>query len=100
MPIETHGNGGATITGNAINWFAARVLLSGLGLYLKTGMQPNRSYTPARMRDAVSGYTGKRYARSRKGLEAAHADLATFLTDRDPDSVTRPAPGAPTVGGV
>lgn len=69
----------AAITGPSINVFRAKVVHSAIGLYLKTGMQVNRAYTPRAMRAAASEYTGKVYPRSKKGLENAHNDLGNVL---------------------
>jgi hypothetical protein len=54
-------------------------LYHGIALYLKTGMMARRGYTPANMREAASNQTGKKYARSRKGLIQAGRDLAPLL---------------------
>ena len=66
-------------TPEQIDTFRARVVLSAIKLYLATGMQANRMYTPANMKRVVSEYTGKHYPRSRKGLEQAYHDLADLL---------------------
>jgi hypothetical protein len=87
MPIETHSNGGATITGNAVNWFAVRVVLSAMTLYLRTGMMVNRSYTPQAMRDFSTRHTGKSYPRSKKGLDTAARELAEWVAALTPDQV-------------
>jgi hypothetical protein len=62
-----------------IDAYRCSVICRAIGLYLKTGMQVNRMYTPKAMRSVASEYTGVGYARSRKGLEAAHADLTVLL---------------------
>lgn len=62
-----------------IDWFRAKVIYSAIGIYLKTGMQVNRAYTPANMKRVVSEYTGKTYPRSRQGLEQAYADLGLLI---------------------
>lgn len=59
--------------------YRAVVVQKAIGLYLKSGMKVNRAYTPQAMRDVVSEYTGKTYARSRKGLEEAYKDLSALL---------------------
>jgi hypothetical protein len=69
----------AAITGPSINLYRATVIKSALGLYIKTGMQVNRAYTPRNMRAAASEYTGKVYPRSKKGLQRAHDDLAAVI---------------------
>jgi hypothetical protein len=63
----------------AVNVYACRVLASGLRLYAKTGMQPNRRFTPTRMLDAASAQTGKSYKRGQ--YEQAAADLSALATE-------------------
>jgi hypothetical protein len=63
-----------------IDTFRAKDLLQAMKLYLNTGMQVNRMYTPANMKRVVSEYTGTDYPRSRKGLEQAYNDLLGILT--------------------
>lgn len=78
MPIET-SEGGISISGDAMELYRVLSLRSALSLYLKTGMKVNRAYTPTNMRTAATQYTGATYARSRKGLQAAHDDLAAMI---------------------
>lgn len=86
MPVD-NGPGGTSITGDAIGGFRLKVIASAIGLYLKTGMQANRSYTPANMRYAVTQMTGKTYARSRKGLETALKDLEALMEGKTLDEI-------------
>lgn len=53
------------------------VLIQCLQTHIKFGgrMRLTRMATPTTMREIASEYTGKRYARSMKGLETALADL-------------------------
>ena len=60
---------------DAVSVYAIRVLASGLALYAKTGMIPNRAYTPTKMLSRASEYTGVRYKRGQY-LEAAEALIA------------------------
>jgi hypothetical protein len=69
-------------TPEQINLFRVSVIHRAIGLYLNTGMQASRMYTPQAMRNAAAGITGNEYNRSRKGLEMAHADLADFISRR------------------
>ena len=62
-----------------ISLFRAKVILSAIKLYLKTGMKVNRAYTPTNMRNAVSDMTGVLYPSSRRGLEMAYGDLQQLL---------------------
>ena len=66
-------------TPEQIDTFRAKVILQAIKLYLNTGMQVNRMYTPANMKRVVSEYTGKAYPRSRKGLEQAYNDLLAVV---------------------
>jgi len=50
--------------------YRAIVLASGLKLYAKTGMRPNRAYTPTAMMREAARITGKRF-KPRAYLEAA-----------------------------
>lgn len=68
-----------TFTGPQIDMFRLRVIRSAIGLYLKTGMKPNRFYTPKNMRGWAGGFTGKVYPASRRGLEMAYADLGVLM---------------------
>jgi hypothetical protein len=58
------GPGGTTFAGpDAVALFRATSLASGLRLYAKTGMKPNRAWTPSAMLHAAGAITGKRYKR-------------------------------------
>ena len=65
--------------GKAVNLYRAKVVMIGINLYLNTGMQANRMYTPTNMKAVASEYTGKQYKKGRKALEQAAADLKTYL---------------------
>ena len=87
MPIEKHP-GGATITGNAVNWFAVKTVLSAMRIYMKTGLTVNRAYTAQAMRDFATRHTGKKYPRSKQGVAQAHDDLGAWLEQQGhPDNV-------------
>ena len=58
------GAGGTTFAGpDAVACYQAIVIASGLRLYAKTGMKPNRQWTPTNMLKAASRITGKPYKR-------------------------------------
>lgn len=58
------GPGGITFAGpDAVALFRATAIASGLRLYAKTGMKPNRAWTPSAMLKAAGGLTGKTYKR-------------------------------------
>ena len=69
----------ALTTPSQIDRFRCSVIHKAIGFYLKTGMKVNRMYTPTAMAQVATEYTGIAYARGRKGLERAHADLGTVL---------------------
>jgi hypothetical protein len=72
----TAGSEGTVFAGkDQVDMFVLIVLKNGISLYLKTGMKPNRAWTPTAMRIKATSYTGIEYARSRKGLERALAHL-------------------------
>lgn len=81
--IEARGEKGATsfVGRAAVDVMAATVVLSGIDLYLRTGLRAARNYTPGNMRAKVSEWTGKTYPRSRAGLEQAGKDLAAWLEE-------------------
>lgn len=66
-------------TPEQINAFRLSVIRRAIQMYLKTGMQVNRMYTPQNMRHAVSEVTGCNYPRSRRGLMMAEQDLSNIL---------------------
>jgi hypothetical protein len=66
-------------TPEQIDKFRAITLISAISLYLKCGIIPNRTVTPGNMRKWASGYTGKQYARSKKGMTGALADLRAMF---------------------
>jgi hypothetical protein len=65
-------------TPQQIDNFRFVLITKAIGMYLKHNMQVNRAYTPAAMRAMATEFTGIAYPRSRKGLEAAHADLLSM----------------------
>jgi len=70
---------GVTFEGAAQVAAAQVIILAGaLRLYLRTGMKPNRAYTPTNMRAAASRITGVEYPRGRRGLELASEHLDTL----------------------
>lgn len=69
----------ALTTPTQIDLFRATVMVSAMKLYLNTGMQVNRAYTPTAMRRVASEYTGIAYPRSRQGLQRAHDDLKALV---------------------
>jgi len=68
---------GTSFVGSDVNIFAAAVLSSALMSYSKTGMVPNKNYTPLKMLLAASVYTKKKYKRGQ--YEEAAADLTAYV---------------------
>lgn len=62
-----------TFTGKgAVDVFAMAALATGLRLYAKTGMLPNRAWTPKAMMTAATLHTGKKFkARDYEGAATA-----------------------------
>src|SRR4051812_28662227 len=85
MTIGQHDNsqisvspGGTCFEGrDGVALFRAIALRSGLRLYAKTGMRPNRMWTPTAMLQAATGYTGQKYRRGQH--EKAAADLTLWI---------------------
>lgn len=74
--IEVRENGGASFTGpEAVDVYRATVIAHGLKLYAKTGMRPNRMYTPKNMMAAAAQMTGQKF-KARDYLKAAESLLA------------------------
>ena len=59
-----HTAGGTMFAGRAaVEVFRAKAIASGLRLYAKTGMRPNRAYTPTAMLKAATEITGITFKR-------------------------------------
>lgn len=57
-----HGNGGSSFVGPAaVSVFRAIVLANGLRMYGRTGIKPNRMWSPSRMINAAEEITGKKF---------------------------------------
>lgn len=70
--------GGATVCAgrDAVEVFRANALASGIRLYAKTKMLPNRMWTPTNMLKAAGSITGKTYKRGQ--YEQAAIDLKAW----------------------
>lgn len=75
--LNVDGKGRVTcyVGPDATNLFRARVLASGLRLFAKTGMQPTRGVTGAKMLKMATLYTGKTYKRGQHEQAAADIDV-------------------------
>jgi hypothetical protein len=74
--IKTNVGGTMFAGRDAVKLYQATAIASGLRLYAKTGMKPNRAWTPSAMLKAASGFTGKSYKRGQY-VQAAD-DLKTW----------------------
>jgi hypothetical protein len=64
---------------HAVSVFQCKVIASGLRLYAKTGMMPNRNYTPKNMMAMATQLTGIKF-KARDYLGAA--DALNLLADK------------------
>ena len=70
--------GGTTFAGpDAVALFRAMALKSGLKLYARTGMRPNRAWTPTAMLRTAAAITHKTYKRGE--FEKAADDLHIWI---------------------
>jgi hypothetical protein len=76
--IIHHSGGGISFNGpDAVNLFRATALWSALGLYAKTGIKPNRAWTPTVMLKMAGEYSGKTYKRGQH--DQARADVKVWM---------------------
>jgi hypothetical protein len=68
------GGEASSFTGSGVDVMRAAVIASGLRFYAKTGMKPNRAYTPRAMIEAAQSMTGRKY--KARDYERAAADLS------------------------
>ena len=76
----------------AVDVFAMLTLASGLRLYAKTGIKPNRAYTPKAMMRAAERHTGMVFKpRDYESAASALTEAAEALAGNLPDgnSITR-----------
>lgn len=91
-----------TITGTAVLGFRGACLIQALECYLRSNgrMQLTRIATPANMQAIASEFTGKHYARSRKGLEEALLDMHCLAEGKSLAELGDTHVVNSTVGGV
>lgn len=75
IEYDKDGNARSFVGTEAVNVYAMAVLASGLRLYAKTGMRPNRAYTPSAMMHAAKVHLGD----AGKGLKARDYEKAADL---------------------
>lgn len=73
-------------TGTGVDVYRAVVIKSGLELYAKTGMKPNRAYTPTAMMRVAAEITGKTF--KKRDYAGAIAALAEWITAAPKDGIT------------
>lgn len=68
-----------------VDTFTAIVLKSGISLYAKTGMKPNRAYTPTAMLAKAGQITGKKFKRGQfaEAIAALDAWINEFGANSD-----------------
>lgn len=79
---DKDGNARSFSGEGAVNVFAMAALASGLRLYAKTGMRPNRAWTPTAMMRAAAQHTGKTF-KTRDYLGAADALSLKVQAEKD-----------------
>lgn len=72
----------AFTTPQQIEAYRIKVIASAMRMYLDHGITASRMYTPPAMREAARTLTGRRYVRSRRGLQEAYADLTALYNHR------------------
>ena len=91
-----------TITGAAILGLRGVICIQGLETHLRTNgkMRITRMATPAVLRAIATEFTGKTYSRSRKGMEAALADMLVLRDGKNLSEIGDVAVVNKEVGGV
>ena len=81
--------GSASFVGHdAVELFRAMTLRNALGMYQKTGMKPNRAWTPTAMLNLAGHIGGKKY--KRRAYQEAIDDLTVWIeTMRSALPITR-----------
>ena len=82
IEYDDNGNARSFVGAGAVDVYAMAVLAAGLRLYAKTGMKPNRAYTPKAMMAAASRHTGQTF-KARDYLAAADALTAKVQTEKE-----------------
>lgn len=81
ITYDANGNAQSFVGREAVNVFGMAVLASSLRLYAKTGIRPNRAYTPKRMMQAAEAYLGQKF-KARDYLGAADALTAKVQEEK------------------
>jgi len=76
----TSGPGGVCFAGHdAVQLYRAIALRSGIALYSRTGMKPNRAWTPTAMLATAGSITGRTYKRGQ--FQQAFDDLEAWIVE-------------------
>lgn len=62
IEYDENGQARSFVGPEAVDVFAMAVIATGLRLYARTGIRPNRAYTPKAMMAAATRYTGLDFA--------------------------------------
>lgn len=81
ITYDRNGNAQSFSGEGGVNVFAMAVLASGLRLYAKTGMRPNRAWTPTAMLRTAAAHTGQTFKRG-EYLKAADALSAKVQAEK------------------
>ena len=82
IDYDAEGNARAFVGRGAVDVFAMAALASGLRLYAKTGMKPNRMWTPKAMMQAAERLTGLKF-KAREYIAAAEALAARVQMEKE-----------------
>ena len=82
IEYDAQGNARSFVGRDAVNVFAMAALASGLRLYAKTGMRPNRAWTPTAMMRAAAHHTGRTF-KARDYIGAADALSAKVQAEKE-----------------
>lgn len=66
---------------DAVEVFRAKAIKAGITMWAKTGMRPNRHWTPTAMIQAAGRITGKTYRVNKKSAELIAADLEIWINN-------------------
>lgn len=82
ITYDQDGNARSFVGKEAVDVFAMAALASGLRLYAKTGMKPNRMWTPRNMMQAAERYMGLKF-KAKDYLGAADALSAKVQAEKE-----------------
>lgn len=79
--ITHHGNGGMTLTGDAVHLYRVATIRASLSMLIKTDgrLRMTRTATPSALLRMTTEMTQKKYPNSKQGWATALADLDTRI---------------------